>query len=153
MEDGLAKSYKIKSQLLGFGNDSVLGGEVHNRALRITDLGWEMEADPRHGELIVEQLGLSDSKPAATPGTDGKEEEDLDGDVELIGEEATNFRAVAARGNYLAMDRPDIQFAIKEICREMSKPTTGSLRRLVRFGRYLKSKPRLVGFRDAGRYW
>ena len=26
----------------------------------------------------------------------------------------------------------------------MSKPTTGSLRRLVRFGRYLKAKPRLV---------
>ena len=64
--------------------------------------------------------------------------------MEFIGEETTNFRAVASRGNYLAMDRPDIQFSIKDICREMSKPTTGSLRRLVRFGRYLKAKPRLV---------
>lgn len=61
-----------------------------------------------------------------------------------MGEQATNFRAVAARGNYLAMDRPDLQFTIKEICREMSRPTTGSLRRLMRFGKYLKSRPRLV---------
>ena len=103
-----------------------------------------MEADPRPGYLIVERLGLRSVKPAATPGSDGKDEEDTEADVDLVGEEATHFRAVAARGNYLAMDRPDLQFSIKEICREMSKPTSGSLRRLIRFGRYLKGKPRLV---------
>ena len=34
---------------------------------------------------------------------------------ELVGAEATRFRAVAARANYLAVDRPDIEYAVKEI--------------------------------------
>ena len=33
----------------------------------------------------------------------------------LKGEEARSFRALAARANYLAVDRPDIQFAVKEV--------------------------------------
>lgn len=32
---------------------------------------------------------------------------------ELVGAEATRFRAVAARTNYLSADRPDIQYAVK----------------------------------------
>ena len=35
----------------------------------------------------------------------------------------TRFRAIAARLNKLSLDRCDIQFATKEICREMAKPT------------------------------
>ena len=82
-----------------------------------------MEADPRHAELIVEQLGAGTLRAAATPGVDGVDEEDREDDIEIIGADATRFRGVAARCNYLAFDRPDIQFATKEICREMSKPT------------------------------
>ena len=37
--------------------------------------------------------------------------------------DATNVRALAARGNYLAQDRPDIAFACKELCREFAVPT------------------------------
>jgi hypothetical protein len=62
----------------------------------------------------------------------------------LTGADITSYRGVIARCNYLASDRPDCNFAIKEGCREMSAPTTGSLRRLVRIGRYLKNHPRLV---------
>ena len=144
LEGELSKAYKIKTQKLGKGEGCAMEGKVLNRILRCTENGWEYEADPRHGELMVEQLELMNAKIAATPGADGKEEEDTEEDVELVGEDATRFRAIAARGNYLAMDRPDLQFAIKEICREMSKPTTGSWRRLVRVGRYLKGRPRLV---------
>lgn len=61
-----------------------------------------------------------------------------------MGADATRFRGVAARCNYLAFDRPDIQYTTKEVCREMSKPTVGSLRRLRRIGQYLKRRPRLV---------
>ena len=83
-------------------------------------------------------------RTAATPGIDGQEEEDGEQDQDIVGADATRFRGVAARCNYLAFDRPDIQFATKEICREMSRPTTGSLRRLKRLGQYLRGKPRLV---------
>ena len=33
-----------------------------NCILRRTPTGWEMEADPRHAELIIEQLGLENEK-------------------------------------------------------------------------------------------
>ena len=66
------------------------------------------------------------------------------GDTPLVGQDITRYRAVTARCNYLGADRPDFVFAIKEACREMSSPTTGSIRRLKRIGRYLKSHPRLI---------
>ena len=57
---------------------------------------------------------------------------------------AREYRALAARSNYLAADRMDIQFAVKEMCRGMSAPTFGDRRKLKRLGRYLKGKPRLI---------
>ena len=56
------------------------------------------------------------------------------GDV-LVGEDATLYRALAARANFLALDRPDLAYATKELCRDFSAPTTHSvwkLRRLIR---------------------
>ena len=35
---------------------------------------------------------------------------------------ATEYKAIVARMNYLAADRPDIAFAVKEAAREMSNP-------------------------------
>ena len=57
---------------------------------------------------------------------------------------ATTFRAIAARANYLAQDRPDSAFSTKELCREFSAPNENSLAKLKRLGRYLVGRPRLV---------
>ena len=57
-----------------------------------------------------------------------EEEQDEDGDEELPKEEAKVFRGVAARVNYPAQDRPDIQYAAKEACRDMSSPKYSSWR-------------------------
>ena len=59
-------------------------------------------------------------------------------------EEATCFRALSARCNYLAQDRPDIAFASKELCREFAQPTKKSYERLKRLGRYLVGHNRLA---------
>ena len=144
LEEHFSAAYEIQTQKLGIGPGYELEGKVLNRIVRCDHEGWRLEADPRHAELVVEQLGVKELRAAVTPGIDGQEEVDVEADVEITGEDATRFRGVAARCNYLAFDRPDIQFATKEICREMSKPTTGSLRRLKRLGQYLKGKPRLV---------
>ena len=58
--------------------------------------------------------------------------------------DATTYRALAARCNYLAQDRPDIAFSSKELCREFSVPNVGSFRKLKRLVRYLCGMPRLV---------
>ena len=36
--------------------------------------------------------------------------------TELLGPDAAMYRAMTARANYLAQDRSDIQFAVKELC-------------------------------------
>ena len=49
---------------------------------------------------------------------------------------------MTARMNYLGQDRSEIQFAVKELGKEMSNPTQGSWLKLKRLLRYLKSNPR-----------
>ena len=54
-----------------------------------------------------------------TPGVKVKIDED--DEVELDSEKETKFGRLAARANYLSSDRPDIQFAVKELSRSMAK--------------------------------
>ena len=143
LEQELSKAYEIQTQKLGMSKDCQQEGKVLNRIIRCTDAGWEIEADPRHAELVVEQLGIED-KGVSTPGVLGIREEDEEGDVPLVGEDITRYRGVIACCNYMAADRPDCVFAIKEGSRKMSKPTTGSIRRLRCIGRYLEMHPGLV---------
>ena len=44
--------------------------------------------------------------------------------------------------NHLGQDRSEIQFALKELGKEMSNPNPGSWLKLKRLLRYLKSNPR-----------
>ena len=58
--------------------------------------------------------------------------------------DATKFRSIAARINYLAADRPDLQFASKCTSKYMANPTCEGLTVLKRIGRYLKAHQRMV---------
>ena len=51
---------------------------------------------------------------------------------------------MAARLNYLAVDRMDIQYAAEEAARRMSRPRASDWGALHKIGRYLAGKPRLV---------
>ena len=66
----------------------------------------------------------------------------------LTQEEATEYRQVAARINYLAADRPDIGFAAKQICARMATPTDIDRNLLKRLGKYIKGRPRAIA-----QYW
>jgi hypothetical protein len=63
---------------------------------------------------------------------------------ELSKEDASLYRAIVARANYLAQDRADIGFAVKELCRCMSKPCKSDWEALKRLGRYLIDKTRAI---------
>ena len=58
--------------------------------------------------------------------------------------EATRYRALVARLNYLALDRPDIMFGVKEAAKRMSAPSAPDWTLLKRIGRYLRLVPRAV---------
>ena len=102
--------------------------------------GIKYEADQRHAEIIIQGLGLGEEcKAVSTPG------KKQDGDDEELGSsQATAYRGFVARANYLAQDRCDIQYAVKELSRSMSKPTKGCWDKLKRLGRYLIGKSRSV---------
>ena len=55
---------------------------------------------------------------------------------------SSKYRQLAARLNFLAQDRCDIQYATKELAKAMSKPHESDWERLKRMGRYLLGRPR-----------
>ena len=130
--------FEVSTVVVGDGREEKVQETVLNRIIRDHE-GWHCEADQRHGELTVKALNLQMAKSVQTPGEDEKmwqEEEDREC---LNNQNASQYWALAARTNNLALGRLDIQYAVKEICREMSNPTRGDLRRLRWLGRYLGS--------------
>ncbi len=145
LEEQLQERFEIKTTIVGRDEQrEAREGKVLNRVIRLTRDGWELEADQRHGEMIIEEMGLTNARGANTPGEDEKRHEEEDNKKPLEPERARRFRSTAARANYLAQDRPDIMYAVKELCRSMSTPTAGSWRALKRLGRYLIDNPRKV---------
>ena len=90
-----------------------------NRIVEWTDTGIQYEADPRHVDLIIEELGLESANGSDATGSKVDINET---DTELDHEDAYRLRSIAARVNFLAADRIDIQFASKEIMQANVEP-------------------------------
>ena len=48
--------------------EDVSEARVLNRVIRCLEDGWEIEADQRHVDMIVQEMGMDDAKPVSTPG-------------------------------------------------------------------------------------
>ena len=90
------------------------------------DAGITMEADPKHRRLVLEQLCLDGDNASALfdNGVLQKVHDEGNDAEELLRTDATAYRALAARVNYLAQDSPELQSQRKK-CRK-----TCRLRRL-----------------------
>ena len=115
-----------------------------SRIMRYTKEDWEYEADQRHGEVIVEAMNLKGATGVKSPGEESKSWAEEEEERLLEPQVAREYRAVAARANFLSLDRSDIQYATKEACRGMANPTVGDKRKMKRLARYLIEKPRVV---------
>ena len=147
----LEQRFEMKTQVLGHSDRADVQREVKvlNRVRRATKDGYEYECDQRHVEIILEQLELTQAKSLGTPGVDETTESAKSGLEEsksppLAPEKASLYRAITARANYIAQDRPDVQYAVKELCRRMSDPDEDYWKRLMRLGNFLRGKPRAV---------
>ena len=133
---------KVRARLGGDEKDDkevvVLGRVVTWRSW-----GYEYQADPKHRNILLEKFGLGGNSKGLTVTGKPYEEEELNEEV-LAGPEASEFRARAARANFMSQDCPDVQYATKEICREMSAPTEGSWARLKHLVRYLLMREKAV---------
>ena len=129
-----------------FNQEVVSEGRALNRVVRGTQEGWGAEPDQRHADIFVEELGLEEARPVSTPGEPEQRWEEEENAQEPGGAEATKYRALAARANYLAADRTDMMYATKEERRRhnMARPTVGAQKKLKRLGTFLAGKARLT---------
>ncbi len=151
LETRMKEKFEVKSEMLGPSKDRHQQEiRVLNRVLTWTDAGITYEADQRHAEIAISELGLEQAKAVATPGTreDALKATAVGGEEhnskELNKEDAKRFRGLAARLNYLSQDRADIQYAVKEVSRRMSKPREQDWGIMKRIARYLIGAPRAV---------
>ena len=161
LDNELKKRFELKTEFLGPDvRRHVQQVRVLNRVISWSEESLTYEADQRHAEILIRELGLQDARPVATPGARDEAnkasqvevnahgsivtKEDDQNNPPLKSEEATKFRALTARANYLAQDRPEAQYAIKEIARRMATPRVNDWLLLKRLGRYLLGTPRVL---------
>ena len=147
LESELGKVWTVETRGILARPGSGLPGVIHhisvlNRLISWTNEGIEMEADPRHVDLVLEQLGLEKGASVTTPLVKVKEE-DRD-DTVLGAEEAATYRSIAMRIGYLSMDRPDMLRTVRELAKGRKEPQQYHWGLLKRAARYLRGTPRLV---------
>ena len=141
LKQNLEKAFEIKTDIRGLGVKEIrTEGQILNRLIRVDSNGCQVEADPRHLELLAEELRVD--KELATSGVEEKDNDEYP--AFLDSHWSSRYRSLVARANYLATDRPDIGFAVKELCKSMSSPTVQSWDKLIRVAKYIKKHPRLV---------
>ena len=91
-----------------------------------------MDADQRHADIIIQKLNLTEANEGTSPCEKEKRWEDEE--IDLEGKEGRKCLELAARVNYLAQDRCQIQLAAKEICRGMYSQAKGDVKRLALLG-------------------
>ena len=106
----------------------------------VEENGYTYEADARHAELLIRDLGLEEARSFISPASD----ERFESEGFLDRGKFKQYQSICARANFLAVDRLDLQFATKECCRAMSKPTIRDWSRMKRLGRYIIGHKRLV---------
>ena len=146
LKAALEDKYKLKVEMLSGESADMKEVRILNKIIRWTPAGVELEADPRHAEIVVKELGLEKATASKVPGVKPTREElERSADEELLDRvEARKYRAIAARLNYLAPDRLDIGYSAKEAARHMANPRRSEFEKLKRIGRYLLARPRLV---------
>lgn len=139
----LEKEFLLKTDVIGPGNQQKREVKILNRIIRYTRTGIEYEADARHSELIIKQLGLEQAKPLSSPAIDDEPKAPDENEV-LHAEYSTQFKSITMRASYLSHDRSDLQFAVKRLAQNIANPTSKDWQRLNRLGRYILGTRRIV---------
>ena len=110
--------------------------------------GIEYEADPKHRNILLEKFGFKEGETRNFVCNGDKERQVESGwqAEEVGGLEAAEFRANAARLNFLSLDCPDLQFVSKDASRDMATPKNGSWGGLEKIVRYLVGRKRVIWF-------
>ena len=149
---------KIKSKFLskhrgrlGPGPSDLKSIRILNRIVEWSEKGIYYEGDQRHVEVCLKEMGIDESSREVTTPCDKSLDDVKNSNALKANEEeeeklepskGTVYRGMTARMNSLGRDRSQIQFAIKELSKDMSNPTMKSWGKLKRLLRYLKGNTR-----------
>ena len=146
LQKKMEAKYEIKTDMLGPETGMSKEVQILNRTLSWKGSGITYEADQRHAEIVIEQMNMKKGSAVSTPAVAeaSDEVERRLRSPELTGESATKYSGLAARINYLSLDRSDLQYAAKTVSRYMSQPREHDWGALKRIARYLVGAPRAV---------
>ena len=83
-----------------------------------------MEADARHAELLAELVGQQGAR-VTTPITKASVEDAMQAERDsplLEGSDVWAFKSLTRRAAYLAQDRPDLAYCVRELAKGMASP-------------------------------
>ena len=101
IESIMQDAYEIKVRdRLGSGPNDVRSIDILGRLLEYESWGVSWKADPRHRKMIIDHFGFNEERKGVTV-TGIREEPSEGGEILLNPVETTQFRAIAARFNYL----------------------------------------------------
>jgi len=118
------------------------------RVFSKTEGGFVRRTTKKYVDDLLDFAGLSKCRPVSTPGVDDKTMTTGD-DVARAGAnerrlddgDATKYRQIVGKLMWLACDRADIQYSVKELAREVAESTDLSMMKAQRVLRYLKKYP------------
>ena len=137
----LRKRYETREQMISGRDGEPKELVILNRKIQWRKEGIRLAPDQRHAAEVIEELGLREAKPVDTPVCTTMREMTEEEKVPLEGAAASQFRRLAAKLNYLSLDRPDIRYGTSLVCAVASTPRLGDMTRLKRIARFLVGKP------------
>ena len=148
LRDQLAKEWTVETRGIMAPPGSGISGAIQqlsvlNRLVTWTQNGLELEADPRHVDIVLQESGLSSGSSVTSPLVKLKAMDETD-DEALSDEDAARYRSLSMRIGYLSLDRPDLLRATRELAKGLQNPTRYHWSLLKRIARYLKGHGRLV---------
>ncbi|KAJ9547776.1 LOW QUALITY PROTEIN: hypothetical protein OSB04_020319 [Centaurea solstitialis] len=90
----------------------------------------------QYAKEILDRAGMSSCHPSATPVDIKAKLSSTDGD--LLTDGGTQYRQLVGALQYLTFTRPDISYAVQQICMHMHAPRTSHFNALKRILRYIK---------------
>jgi len=166
----LDTAFEAKHQVMGEASHLMKELKILNRKVSWKSQGILIEADSKHVKVLIKEMELENAKVVKTPSVreegakgsrdrddDEDDEADIDeadiekkmeimeaGEIEASRGDCFQYRSWAARLNYLAMDRADIQFSVKACAKAMSNPKPSDFVKFKRLIRYLKHRQSLI---------
>ena len=112
-----------------------------NRIICWTREGITWESDPRHVDLVIQAMGVT--QKVSTPLVKEKLD-DIEDDEMLSAADMKEYQSLTMRLGYVSQDRPDLQRTVRELAKGMCRPTQRHRTILKRVARYLLACPRVV---------